>query len=235
MNKITYYKVGGTVRDELLGLTPSDLDLVAIGGNFEELCADIERSGGKIFLKQEPFLTVRCLFPNVGPCDIRLARKDGAYGDGRRPDEVFIADSLEEDSLTRDCTINAMYRNLQTGEIIDFHNGQYHLSHGIICAVGKPEDRIREDSIRLLRFLRFSITKNFRLDRDLWRCYLYSENTSLLRNVSAERIREEIYKCFKHDMHKTLKILTSEDYKYLYEEIFNERTGIWLKPTMEAK
>ena len=233
MNKITYYKVGGTVRDELLGLIPSDLDLVAIGGNFEELCADIERSGGKIFLKQEPFLTVRCLFPNVGPCDIRLARKDGAYGDGRRPDEVFIADSLYDDSCSRDFTIGAMYKNLQTGEIIDYHGGKKDLESKLIRCVGDTKERFQEDFLRLLRAVRFSITKRMHLSDDIKRCLDDEKIVSGLENVSPERIREEVYKCFKHDTHSAIFFFSF--YSLLSNEVFNERTGIWLKPTMEAK
>ena len=207
MNKITYYKVGGTVRDELLGLIPSDLDLVAIGGNFEQLCADIERSGGKIFLKQEPFLTVRCLFPNVGPCDIRLARKDGAYGDGRRPDEVFIADSLYEDSCSRDFTIGAMYKNLQTGEIIDYHGGKKDLENKLICCVGDTKERFQEDFLRPIRGLRFSITKNMSLDSEIVEFLNSQYFIDNLCKVSKERIREEMYKVFKFSSLKTLIML----------------------------
>ena len=233
MNKITYYKVGGTVRDELMGVIPKDLDLVAIGGNFSDMCIDIENKGGKIFLKQEPFLTIRCLFPNVGPCDVRLARKDGAYGDGRRPDEVFIADSLLEDSLTRDFTINAMYKNLETGEIIDYHDGKKDLENKLIRCVGDTKERFKEDYLRVLRAARFSLTKGMFLSSDIKR---YLDDKSIvdgLQSVSAERIREEVHKCFKHD--SAVAVFFFSFYGLLANEVFNERTGIWLKPTMEAK
>lgn len=235
MKEIIYYKVGGTVRDELMGLKPKDIDLVAIGGNFSEVVEDVKSRGGKVFLEVPDFLTMRCLMPDIGPCDIRLARKDGHYNDGRRPSEVFVAESLYEDSLTRDCTINAMYKNVATGEIIDYHYGKDDLTRRIIRAVGNPEERIKEDALRLLRYFRFSIVKNFRIEYHLANCYLYGENTRLLKNVSPERIREEIYKCFQHDMHETLRLLMSDHYKYLYQEIFNDRTKLWLKPTSEEK
>lgn len=235
MSLHNFFLVGGSVRDSLLGVKAKDQDFVVLANSFDAMREEILSNGGTIFLESPKYLTIRGTLPNYGAADFVLPRSDGVYSDNRRPDSTEIADDLYSDSCRRDCTINAMYKNLETGEILDFHYGRDDLSRGIIRAVGKPEDRIKEDSLRLLRFFRLSITKNFKLDRDLWMCYLYSENTSLLRNVSAERIREEIYKCFKHDMHKTLRRLTSEDYKYLYEEIFNERTGIWLKPTMEAK
>jgi Probable RNA and SrmB- binding site of polymerase A len=57
--------------------------------------------------------------------------------------------------------------------------------------------------------------------------------TKLLKNISAERIREELDKCFKFDFHKTIKFL--QEYPLLWDEFFNDRTKIWLKPTMEEK
>ena len=233
MKEIIYYKVGGTVRDELMGVTPKDIDLVSIGGSFDEVVQDIKNKGGKVFLEIPKFLTIRCLMPDIGPCDIRLARKDGHYEDGRRPNEVFIADSLYDDSLTRDFTVNALYKNLATGEIIDYHYGIEDINTKRLRCVGNAEDRIREDSLRLLRAIRFCITKGFVIDSDLYRCFIYGEFTRLLKNVSAERIREEIYKCFKFDTVKTMEYLM--DYDYIREEVFNERTKLWLKPTTEEK
>lgn len=236
MNNLSkFYYVGGCVRDELIGLEPKDFDFVVLVSSFEEMEREILINGGEIFLRKPEFQIIRGKLPKIGAADFALPRKDGEYKDNRRPDTTEIASTLYEDSCRRDCTINAMYKNVESGEIIDYHYGEDDLNRGIIRAVGNPEDRIKEDALRLLRFFRFSITKNFRLDYDLYVCYLYSEYTRLLKNVSPERIREEIFKCFRFDMHKTLGLLTSSSYKYLYEEIFNDRTKIWLKPTMEEK
>lgn len=230
-----FFLCGGAVRDSLLGITAKDNDFVVLVNSFDSMRREILSNGGTIFIEKPEYLTIRGTLPNYGAADFVLPRTDGEYSDGRRPDNTFIAEDLYSDSCRRDCTINAMYKNLETGEIIDYHYGKDDLSRGIIRAVGKPEDRIKEDALRLLRFFRFMIVKNFRMDHDLHRCYLYTEYTTLLQNVSSERIREEIFKCFRFNMHKTLDKLMTDNYKYLYEEIFNERTGIWLKPTMEAK
>jgi tRNA nucleotidyltransferase/poly(A) polymerase len=230
-----FYLAGGAVRDQLLGIDSKDFDFVVLVNSFEEMREEIIKNGGTTFLESPQYLTIRGKLPGYGAADFALPRKDGEYSDGRRPDSTEIAQTLYEDSCRRDATVNAMFKNLETGEIIDYHYGQDDLKMRIIRAVGEPEERIREDSLRLLRYFRFSIVKKFSMECNLYNCFLYSELTSLLRNVSPERIREEIYKCFKHDMHETVTRLTSEHYRYLYEEIFNERTKIWLKPTMEEK
>lgn len=235
MNLEKFYLAGGAVRDQLLGVESKDFDFVVLVDSFDAMREEIVKNGGSIFLESPKYLTIRGKLPNYGAVDFALPRKDGDYSDGRRPDSTEIANTLYEDSCRRDATVNAMYKNLETGEIIDYHYGKDDLERKIIRAVGNPEERIKEDSLRLLRYFRFSIVKNFNIEYNLVNCYLYSEFTSLLRNVSPERIREEIYKCFKHDMHETIDRLTSRHYKYLYDEIFNERTKIWLKPTMEDK
>lgn len=235
MSLKNFYLVGGSVRDSILGVKAKDQDFVVLTNSFDAMREEILSNGGTIFIEKPEYLTIRGTLPNYGAADFVLPRTDGVYSDNRRPDSTEIADDLYSDSCRRDCTINAMYKNLETGEILDFHYGRDDLSRGIIRAVGKPEDRIREDALRLLRYVRAAITKNFKLEYDLANCYIYGENTRLLKNVSPERIREEIYKCFKHDMHETIRLLMTDHYKYLYREIFNERTGIWLKPTMEAK
>jgi tRNA nucleotidyltransferase (CCA-adding enzyme) len=230
-----FYLCGGAVRDFLLNKPVKDNDFVVLVDSFDAMREEILKNGGTIFIEKPEYLTIRGTLPNYGAADFVLPRTDGEYSDHRRPDTTNIASDLYSDSCRRDATINAMYKNLATGEILDFHYGKDDLARGIVRAVGKPEERIKEDALRLLRYFRISITKNFKLDYDLASCYVYSENTRLLQNVSAERIREEIFKCFKHDMHKTLDLLKSDYYKYLYEEIFNDRTKIWLKPTMEEK
>ena len=232
-NLSKFYLVGGCVRDELLGVPSKDFDFVVLVDSFEAMEEEIIKNGGEIFLKKPEFQVIRARLPNYGAADFALPRTDGEYSDGRRPDSTNIAKSLYEDSCRRDFTINAMYKNLATGEIIDYHYGKEDINNKTLRCVGEAEDRIKEDSLRLLRALRFSITKDFSFNSDLYRCFLYGEFTQLLRSVSPERIREEIYKCFKFNTVKTMKRIMY--FPYIREEIFNERTKLWLKPTMEEK
>jgi tRNA nucleotidyltransferase/poly(A) polymerase len=194
---------------------------------------EIIKNGGEIFFEKPEYQVIRAKFPTYGAADFALPRKDGNYSDGRHPDSTEIASTLYEDSCRRDFTINAMYKNIATGEIIDYHEGQEDLKASTIRCVGEAEDRIKEDSLRLLRALRFMVTKDFLIDRELYRCFVYSEYTRLLQNVSPERIREEMYKCFKHDTVITMAMLM--EYNYLRDEVFNDRTKLWLKPTNEEK
>jgi len=228
-----FYLVGGCVRDQLLGVPSKDFDFVVLVDTFEAMRDEINKNGGEIFLEKESFQVIRAKLPNYGAADFVLPRKDGAYSDNRHPDSTEIAQSLYEDSLRRDFTVGAMYKNLATGEIIDYHGGKKDIENKAIRCVGCAGDRIMEDSLRLLRAIRFAITKDFSFDIDLDRCLRNELYTNLLKNVSPERIREEIYKCFKFNTMETLDIL--RDYPLITREIFNERTKLWLKPTTEEK
>jgi len=228
-----FFLVGGCVRDELLGVPSKDFDFVVLVNSFELMREEIIRNGGEIFLEKPEYQVIRAKLPNFGAADFALPRTDGEYKDGRRPDTTQITKSLYEDSCRRDFTIGAMYKNLATGEIIDYHNGQRDIENQLIRCVGCAGDRIREDSLRILRAIRFSITKNFGFDYDLYECLKSDRFPQLLRNVSAERIREEIYKCFKFNTMETLDIL--REFPFVTKEVFNERTKLWLKPTTEEK
>jgi tRNA nucleotidyltransferase/poly(A) polymerase len=233
-SKFKYFKVGGCVRDFLMGVPSKDIDLVAIGGTFEELEKDVIEQGGKIFVSKPEYLTVRCSYPEVGPCDIRLARKDGDYTDGRRPDQVFLAEDVKEDIFTRDFKMNAILQDITTGEIIDYVGGVEDIKNKIISTVGDAGDRFSEDFLRLIRAVRFSITKGFRLDTDIQSCLMDEMFLEGLTKISEERIYEELLRCFKFSTWQTLQFLDS--YQKLKECLFeNERFGIWLKPSLEQK
>jgi tRNA nucleotidyltransferase (CCA-adding enzyme) len=231
-SKYPLYAVGGYVRDKLIdpNSTPKDLDLCMVAPSFEEMERAVKDMGGKIYLSTPQYLTIRCKIPEIGDVDVAMARRDGEYGDGRRPDETFIADDIVDDLRRRDATINAIAVDVSNDEIIDPFYGQDDIKLKRIRAVGNAEDRIKEDYLRLLRYFRFSITKDFALHHDIHRCMLYLEFVGGLKNVSQERIREEIFKCFRFDTLKTLSML--EKYEFIKKQIF-ENTELWLKPTME--
>jgi len=230
-SKYKFYKIGGCVRDEYLNLKPKDIDLVCLGPSFDEVETEIIRLGGKIFLLKPEYLTIRCKLHDFGSCDVRLARIDGNYSDGRRPDSVRLASSLEEDLSTRDFSMNAMAKDLETGEIIDPFNGREDLNNKIIKFVGNPSNRLSEDKLRAFRAIRFCVTKEMSLDQQA-RDAISSLNISDFTNVSAERIREELFKMFSYDTDSAFSYLCGEC-PVLLDVALSK--GIWFKPTLEAR
>ena len=144
--------------------------------------------------------------PKLGAADFVLARKDGAYTDGRRPDEV-MAGTIYDDLARRDFTMNAIAENVETGEIVDPYLGRVDIDFKFITCVDNPIDRFTEDSLRMLRAIRFSITKGFYIQSNIEDCLDDYKFVDLLKNVSVERIREELVKCFAHSTPDTIAAL----------------------------
>ena len=123
--------------------------------------------------------------------EITTFRADGEYSDGRRPDAVKFAETIEEDLSRRDFTVNAMAYSERAG-LIDPYGGYADLKTGIIRCVGKAEDRFNEDALRIMRAVRFAVTMDFDISKDtvhaVWEC---GHN---LCNVSAERKTAELVK-----------------------------------------
>lgn len=227
----TFYKVGGAVRDELLGLTAKDTDYAVEADSFDSLRAAILERGGEIFLETPQYFTIRAKVPTLGACDYVLCRRDGPYKDGRRPETVEVG-TIYDDLARRDFTVNAMART-EEGDLIDPHNGLKHLMEKHLRCVGDAKTRFTEDGLRMLRAIRFEITKGLIMDDDIVRCLSKRDFfTPRLVGVSSERIREELLKCFKHNTRETL--LTLSEFESFSDYIFNY-TGIWLKPTTEAR
>lgn len=222
------YIVGGWTRDHFLGIPSKDIDVCMVAPTFEDMEQAIRESGGEIFLSTPQYLTIRCKIPSLGAVDVALARKDGEYSDGRRPDSTEIADSVVDDLSRRDFRMNAIAIDLSNGEVIDPFDGQKDIQDRIIRTVGNPEDRFKEDYLRLLRAIRFATTKKFRLNPDIITCLHDCDIMAGLKNVSTERIYEELEKCFRFDTIQTLHYLKVFS---LLNKVFNEK--LRLKPTME--
>ena len=126
--------------------------------------------------------------PKRIPVEITTYRCDGAYSDGRHPDQVRFVSSLEEDLARRDFTVNAMAMDRE-GRIADPFGGQQDLADGLLRAVGDPEKRFREDGLRILRALRFAAVLDFALAERTGEAL--RSRKELLRSVSAERIFAE--------------------------------------------
>ena len=236
---VKLYEVGGYVRDELLGIKSKDIDFAVEASSWEELRWWLDLNNFEVFLETPQFFTIRARFPRafgIGAwekyrgltADFVLCRKDGAYSDGRRPDEVTPG-TIYDDLARRDFTVNAIARDVSTGELLDPWHGEEDLKVKWLRTVGRPEDRIREDPLRALRALRFAVTKDFRLDMDLLDVLRAYWLPSLLVRISEERRREELHKALHHNTFKTLNILQG-----LGQEFRDAALGdIWLKPTTE--
>lgn len=227
---IKYYLVGGAVRDKILGLKSKDMDYAVEAESYDAMKADIIARGGEIFLETPQYFTIRAKLPKLGAADFVLCRKDGAYSDGRRPDSVERG-TIYDDLARRDFTMNAIAEDADTGEVIDPHNGRFDIENKLISCVGSAEVRFEEDALRMLRAIRFAITKDFQIDWNIYSILKEAEFANKLKNVSVERIREELIKCFKHNTPATLIMLrTFHNIEYV---IFNNPKLI-LIPTIQG-
>lgn len=181
------YVVGGCVRDSLLGLTPHDWDLctsalpqqgMELFG--EEKCIPTGLQHGTVTVKQ-----------GGGLYEITTFRTEGAYTDGRHPDEVHFVPDVREDLARRDFTINAMAYNEKEG-LVDPFGGQADLQSGILRAVGVPHQRFTEDALRILRLYRFAARFGFSIDPPT--AQAAQALCAHLDCVSVERIEEELAK-----------------------------------------
>lgn len=176
---------GGCVRDMLLGRQPKDYD-IATDATPDQVLALFPGSisVGKAF---------GVIKARVGEAFIEIAtfRKDADYLDGRRPSAVTFTDS-KEDALRRDFTINAMFYDPVAEKVIDYVGGKTDLGDRIIRFVGRPDERIREDHLRILRAIRFACTVDFTLAPDT--ATALRQHAALIATVSPERIREETTK-----------------------------------------
>lgn len=225
VTNIKFYKVGGYVRDQIMGVKSKDIDYAVEAPSYEAM-RDYIAARGKIYQERPQYFTVRAKL-NGEDCDYVLCRKEGAYSDGRRPDEVSMG-TIRDDLARRDFTCNAIALDEQDN-IIDPFLGQLDIQHRLIRCVGKAEDRFKEDSLRLLRALRFCITKNFTLTLDIHHCLDSQVMIDRLANCSVERIREELFKCFSYNTVATFELL--QKYDKLFRFIF-AGGDLYLVPTL---
>ncbi len=179
------YLVGGCVRDLTLGRTPGDYDM-ATSARPEQVMALFPRTY-PTGLKHGT-VTVAL---DGGALEVTTFRSENRYSDGRHPDSVHFISALEEDLARRDFTMNAMA--LGADEVLhDPFQGRADLKEGLIRCVGEAERRFQEDSLRMLRGLRFAAQLDFRLDpetaRAMGRCVRQTDH------LSAGRVRAEVEK-----------------------------------------
>jgi tRNA nucleotidyltransferase/poly(A) polymerase len=243
MSLFKFYEVGGKIRDEILGLQSKDVDYVAVPSDTllekyksaHEMYVVLEtfllNEKFEIFLSTPDCFTIRAKFPKdhkyQGVADFVMARKEIGYVEGTRT-PIIVPGTLKDDLERRDFTVNAMAKG-EDGKIIDLFDGMNDLKRMVLITPLPPEQTFNDDPLRVLRAVRFAITKGFSLKfLDYYiNNYDYENKMGV---VSSERIREELFKCFKHDTMGTLDMLN--DYPTLKRYIFENKL-MWLKPTME--
>ncbi|HCC07362.1 MAG TPA: CCA tRNA nucleotidyltransferase [Clostridiales bacterium] len=179
------YVVGGCVRDTLMNRTPNDWDITTSGEP-----EDIKKIFEKTVDTGIKHGTVTVLTQG-GQVEVTTYRIDGEYIDNRRPEEVFFTKKIEEDLKRRDFTINAIAYNDIDG-MIDLFDGTLDIERKIIRCVGNPNDRFNEDGLRMLRAIRFSAQLGFEIEKETFESI--KQNNNLIKNISAERVREELTK-----------------------------------------
>lgn len=179
------FLIGGTSRDLLLGIDPSDIDLVTDATPEEEkaFLPDLEMTFarfGSVHLKTE-----------AGDIDITTLRRESGYKDSRHPSKIEFIRNLKEDSLRRDFTINALYIDCQ-GNVSDYHGGLEDLKNRLIRFIGDPATRIQEDPLRILRAERFAKRLGFQIEENTEKAM--EEHRDLLRLLNPEKIAMEMKK-----------------------------------------
>ncbi len=174
---------GGCVRDELLGRVPKDYDVAT-----EALPDEVEA----LFPKTVPIgkaFGVIAVIQDGQTVEVATFREETGTLDGRHPETVVFS-AAEEDARRRDFTINGMFYDPVKQRLHDYVHGRRDLKKRIIAAIGNPEERFREDHLRMLRAVRFAHTLEFRLDPDT--AAAVRKMAPRIRSISAERIEQEL-------------------------------------------
>lgn len=193
------YVVGGCVRDACLGLSPQDYDLCTSA--LPEQTEAVFRNR-RLVLAGKKHGTVGVVTEN-GVVEITTFRTEGSYGDNRHPDWVRFVTDVESDLARRDFTVNAMAWSPKRGYADPFGGGE-DLEKGILRAVGNPEKRFQEDSLRILRGVRFAVRYGLTVDPATEKAM--RSQAHLMDNLARERVFEEL--C------KLLPLVTAEDLKH---------------------
>lgn len=184
------YIVGGYVRDIYLSINSTDIDICT-----NAKPKDLIKIFKKNIMIDENYGSVKLEYKNY-VFDITTFRKDIIYKDNRRPSEIEYVNELEEDLNRRDFTINTMCMDSE-GNIIDLFNAKKEISEKVIKSVGDPIKKLEEDSLRILRAIRFACTLNFKIDKELDKAI--KKNIKNLKNLSFHRKKYEINRIFRSD------------------------------------
>ena len=192
--------VGGFVRNLLLGKACKDIDIVTslTPDKLLEIFPEAVIAGaafGVMIVKIDGF-----------HFEIAAMREERFYMDGRHPQDVRYTNDARIDSERRDFTVNAMYYDPETEEIIDFHSGISDLQKGILRTVGNAQQRFNEDYLRMIRAIRFAAAYDLKIEEKTWQAIC--RNKDLCKNIAVERIRQELDCMFeKNSAYRAFELL----------------------------
>ena len=183
-NGFTAYLAGGCVRDRLLGVEAKDFDVAtsAQAHEVEALFAHTVPIGAQF--------GVMLVFVENISCEVATFRADGIYLDGRHPTSVRFSDA-REDARRRDFTINGMFFDPATEQVIDYVEGQQDLRRQVIRAIGDPYARFTEDRLRMIRAIRFAARLGFSIAPETFGAI--KELAPTITDIAWERIRNSNY------------------------------------------
>ncbi len=181
------FLIGGSVRDALMNLPIGDIDITtsATPSEVEEVF-----KGFRVIETGIKHGTVTVIIDNE-PLEITTYRSESAYSDNRHPDSVAFSKSLKDDVIRRDFTMNGIAFDFQKG-FCDLVGGIDDIKNKTIRSIGDAETRFREDALRILRALRFASVLDFTIEENT--ALAIHKCKDLLKNISAERIRDEFSK-----------------------------------------
>lgn len=245
--KYQIYEVGGKVRDEFLGVDSNDIDYSIIVDSmlwhldinviYNKMIQELEDKGYTIYTKTPNMFCFKAKFPKGHThenttADFVLARRESGYIKGTRTPNVTLG-SLHDDLIRRDFTVNCIAKDLDNNYIDPF-NGQQDIINKIIRTPMDASISFNNDPLRVIRALRFYVTKRFSFSDNVIEAIKLFD-IELLDIISKEQISEELYKMFHFDTNLTLKLLLwlNTINPGLTEKIFND--GLWLMPTLKRK
>lgn len=182
------YLVGGCVRDLLIKREPKDWDITtnATPEQIQSLFTDTfyENTYGTVGVVTESE------DPKLKVIEVTPYRIESGYSNARHPDQVQFSDTIEADLKRRDFTINAIAYEPTTHELLDLHGGREDLTRAVLRAVGDPNERFREDALRMLRAIRIAAEIDFAIDGETAAGIV--QNATQLEKISRERVRDEL-------------------------------------------
>lgn len=230
---IHFYKVGGCVRDAILGVKCNDIDYTVvldekfptISEAFRYMHDYLASNGYDIFLATEEFLTIRAR-KGKEAADFVLARKELGYIPGTR-NPIVVQGTLEDDLIRRDFTFNALALN-KNNELIDMFDGVADLHNRVLKTPLPAMTTFTDDPLRALRAVRFAVKYGCVFGDDVVDALENPLLPELMHVVSLDRIRDELCKAMKFDTMRTLLFLNSLPKPLVKSWI---RDGLWLMPT----
>ncbi len=197
-NGYSAYLVGGCVRDIIMNNIPYDYDITtnATPDEIIKLFPHTVPTG----LKHGTVTVIEDSFNY----EVTTFRIDGIYEDNRHPQNVTFSTNLKDDLKRRDFTINAIAYSEEEG-FIDYFNGIKDIENKIIRTVNNPYERFNEDALRILRGIRFSSRFDFEIEEKTYQAM--KELMHLIKNISAERVFDELRKMFEKNPYKASLLL----------------------------